>query len=74
MIVVIAMAVLCRYFYIQKLTEIREKQQIGNIFLKIGEKRRLFWIGNGAEYGTLVIGRKGPALFHQFDESISIIK
>ena len=25
------------------------------------EKRRLFWIGNGAEYRTLVIGRKGPA-------------
>ena len=24
------------------------------------EKRRVFWIGNGAEYQTLVIGKKGP--------------
>ena len=27
-------------------------------------KRRIFWIGNGAEYRSLVIGRKGPLRCH----------
>ena len=27
---------------------------------EIGEKRRIFWIGNGAYIRPLVIGRKGP--------------
>ena len=29
-------------------------------FLEIGEKRKIFWIGNGVEYQTVVIGRNGP--------------
>ena len=29
-------------------------------FLEIVEKRRIFWIGNGAYIQPLVIGRKGP--------------
>ena len=33
--------------------------QIGN-FLGNWEKRRIFWIGNGAYYRPMVIGRKGP--------------
>ena len=35
--------------------------QIGNFFLN-WEKRRIFWIGNGAYIRPLVIGRKGPVI------------
>ena len=36
--------------------------QIGEFFLEIGTKKRIFLIGNGALYRTLVIGRKGPGV------------
>ena len=55
MIVVIATAVVSN-FYIPKRTKIREKHFLASnwefIFEK-WEKRRIFWIGNGAEYWTL---------------------
>ena len=73
MIVVIAMAVVSVFLHTET-DRNRRKTTNWEFFFENWEKRRLFWIGNGAEYRTLVIGRKGPALFHQFDESISIIK
>ena len=53
MIVVIAM----------KWTKMHEKQpffKLQIVFFLIWEKKRTLWIGNGAEYRTLGIGRKGP--------------
>ena len=69
MIVVIATAVVSN-FYILKRTEIREKQHFlasnWEFIFENWEKRRIFWIGNGAEYQTLVIGRIGPGNFSFF--------
>ena len=36
------------------------KLQIGIFFFGNWEKRRIFWIGNGAYIRPLLIGRKGP--------------
>ena len=38
------------------------------------EKRRIFWIGNGAEYRTLVIGRKGPVQIRVTHPTLSVAK
>ena len=73
MIVVIAMAVVSVFLHTET-DRNTLKTTNWEFFFENWEKRRIFWIGNGAEYQILVIGRKGPALFHQFDESISIIK
>ena len=64
MIVVIAMAILSVFLH----TETDQvARKIPNFLTSnwefLGgnwEKRKIFWIGNGAEYRTLVIGRKGP--------------